>query len=122
MLCPLTSPIKGKDETEEQREALAEVLANLNGLENNFITTGKESKFIYPPMITLRLGDLFYDQPCVISSVGVNVPDDTNWESLRSDDYSYRSSPTNRIEISGTNLLAGTITDGVDRYTGELYC
>ena len=89
-------------ETEEQREALAEVLANLNGLENNFITTGKESKFIYPPMITLRLGDLFYDQPCVISSVGVNVPDDTNWESLRSDDYSYRSSPTNRIEISGT--------------------
>lgn len=64
--------------------------------------TGKESKFIYPPMITLRLGDLFYDQPCVISSVGVNVPDDTNWESLRSDEYYYDSSPTNRIKISGT--------------------
>ena len=64
--------------------------------------TGKESKFIYPPMITLRLGDLFYDQPCVISSVGVNVPDDTNWESLRTDEYYYDSSPTNRIKISGT--------------------
>jgi hypothetical protein len=64
--------------------------------------TGKESKFIYPPMVTLRLGDLFYDQPCVISSVGINIPDDTNWESLRSEDYYYDSSPTNRIKIDGT--------------------
>jgi hypothetical protein len=64
--------------------------------------TGKESKFIYPPMVTLRLGDLFYDQPCVISSVGINIPDDTNWESLRKDDYYYDSSPTNRIKIDGT--------------------
>jgi hypothetical protein len=89
-------------ETEEQREAMAEILANLNEGENKFITTGKESKFIYPPMVTLRLGDLFYDQPCVISSVGINIPDDTNWESLRSEDYYYDSSPTNRIKIDGT--------------------
>jgi hypothetical protein len=53
-------------------------------------------------MVTLRLGDLFYDQPCVISSVGINIPDDTNWESLRSEDYYYDSSPTNRIKIDGT--------------------
>jgi hypothetical protein len=59
--------------------------------------TGKGSRFMYPPMVTLRLGDLFYDQPCVISSVGVNVPDDTNWESLRTDEYYYHASPLYKI-------------------------
>jgi hypothetical protein len=67
---------------------------------NEFATstsTGKESRFMYPPMVTLRLGDLFYDQPCVISSVGVNVPDDTNWESLRAEEYYYYASPLYKI-------------------------
>lgn len=64
-------------------------------------TSGKESRFIYPPMVTLRLGDLFYDQPCVVSNVGVNIPDDTNWETLRSEDYSYIASPTKTINING---------------------
>ena len=62
-------------------------------------TSGKESSFIYPPMVTLRLGDLFYDQPCVVSNVGVNIPDDTNWESLRGEEYSYIASPTTTINI-----------------------
>jgi hypothetical protein len=65
-------------------------------------TTGKESKFIYPPMITLRLGDLFYDQPCVLTSVSINIPDDTNWESLRAEEYSYDSSPTKNIKVPFT--------------------
>jgi hypothetical protein len=60
-------------------------------------SSGKESKFIYPPMVTLRLGDLFYDQPCVISSVGINIPDDTNWESYRGNSYFYQSSPEHSI-------------------------
>jgi hypothetical protein len=34
--------------------------------------------------------------------VGVNIPDDTNWESLRSDNYYYDSSSTNRIDIEET--------------------
>jgi hypothetical protein len=61
-------------------------------------TTGRESRFIYPPMVTLRLGDLFNDQPCVISSIGINVPDDANWESLRTNEYSYDSSPLKNIK------------------------
>ena len=64
-------------------------------------TSGKESRFIYPPMVTLRLGDLFYDQPCVVSNIGINIPDDTNWETLRSEDYSYVASPTKTINING---------------------
>jgi hypothetical protein len=52
-------------------------------------------------MVTLRLGDLFYDQPCVVSNIGINIPDDTNWETLRSEDYSYVASPTKTINING---------------------
>lgn len=67
-------------------------------------STGAESSFIYPPMVTLRLGDLFYDQPCVISSVGVNIPDDTNWETLRSDgSYSYLFGPNSAIKVNDVN-------------------
>ena len=65
------------------------------------VVSGKESRFIYPPMITFRLGDLFYDQPAVMQSVSVTIPDDTNWESLRSKDYSYIASPTKTIIIDG---------------------
>jgi hypothetical protein len=51
---------------------------------------GTESSFIYPPMITIRVGDLFVDQPCVISSIGTTIPDDANWESYRTNnDYKY---------------------------------
>jgi hypothetical protein len=35
-------------------------------------------------MVTFRIGDMFVDQPAVIQSVSVTIPDDTNWETLRS--------------------------------------
>ena len=89
-------------ETEEQREALGAQLKILNDTEKDFSLTGREGKFIYPPMTTFRLGDMYVDQPCIISSVGVNISDDANWESLRSDDYYYTSSPSNTINLKGT--------------------
>lgn len=52
-------------------------------------TSGNESGFIYPPMIEFRVGDLFVDQPAVIRSLGVTVPDDATWETLRGDTYTY---------------------------------
>lgn len=65
-------------------------------------TTGREGKFIYPPMTTFRLGDMYVDQPCIISSVGVNVSDDANWESFRSDNYEYMAGPNTKISMQGT--------------------
>lgn len=73
--------------------------ATVTNESENVDTSGKESRFIYPPMVTLRLGDLFYDQPCVVQSVSVTIPDDTNWESLRSEEYSYVASPTTTIKV-----------------------
>jgi hypothetical protein len=75
--------------------------ATVTNESENVNTSGKESRFIYPPMITFRLGDLFYDQPAVMQSVSVTIPDDTNWETLRSKDYSYIASPTKTIIIDG---------------------
>jgi hypothetical protein len=78
-----------------------DILKSLEDRATKNTVSGKESRFIYPPMITFRLGDLFYDQPAVMQSVSVTIPDDTNWESLRSKDYSYIASPTKTIIIDG---------------------
>lgn len=45
--------------------------------------------FIYPPMITFRIGDLFIDQPAVLNNVSVTIPQESNWESVRGDFYEY---------------------------------
>jgi hypothetical protein len=82
-------------------ENSAKILESLEDRAKKNIVSGKESRFIYPPMITFRLGDLFYDQPAVMQSVSVTIPDDTNWESLRAEDYSYTFGPTKTINIKG---------------------
>lgn len=60
---------------------------------------GRQSSFIYPPMIKFRIGDMFVDQPAILYSVTMNVPDDTNWESLRSDSYTYKSDPDKSVPL-----------------------
>lgn len=54
-------------------------------LNETFGATG----FIYPPMIDFRIGDLYVDQPGVIRSISVSIPDDASWETLRADTYKY---------------------------------
>lgn len=50
------------------------------------------SSFMYPPMITFRLGDMYYDQPAVLTSIAVSIPDDAGmWETHRGngDNFEY---------------------------------
>lgn len=61
----------------------------VNGDLEETVTTGLESGFIYPPMLNFRLGDLYVDQPAVMNSVNVTIPDKSEWETLRDNDYSY---------------------------------
>ena len=67
---------------------------------------GVMSGFIYPPLIKFRIGDLYVDQPAVISSVGVTVPDDATWETSRLGDstsygdYSYLTGTHQEIGMS----------------------
>lgn len=40
-------------------------------------------------MIEFRIGDLYVDQPGVLNSVTVTIPDDATWETLRAEEYFY---------------------------------
>lgn len=62
------------------------------------------SGFIYPPLIKIRIGDLFVDQPGVIISLGLTVPDDTTWETVRlnNEDYTYLEGTHQEIRIGNT--------------------
>lgn len=42
------------------------------------------ASFMYPPMVTFRIGDMYYDQPAVLTSISINIPDDGGiWETFR---------------------------------------
>lgn len=75
------------------------VITNTNV--NEADVAGGESAFIYPPMVTFRLGDMYVDQPAVISSIGLTIPDDANWESYRGDDYEYLFGPNATVKVKG---------------------
>lgn len=52
------------------------------------------SRFIVPPMIEFTIGDLYSNQPGLITSIGFSVPDDAAWETLNekyaeSNDWTY---------------------------------
>ena len=38
------------------------------------------NRFMVPPMVMLTMGDLYKDQPILIQSVGMSIPDDASWE------------------------------------------
>jgi hypothetical protein len=40
------------------------------------------SRFIIPPLINLTIGDLYKNQPALITQVGITIPDDAIWELL----------------------------------------
>jgi hypothetical protein len=52
-------------------------------------SSGIMSQFMYPPMVALTMGDLYEDQPAVITSVGISIPDDSLWESFRGNGEQY---------------------------------
>lgn len=87
-LAGLTRPSKYTDSATVTNQATLEQ-AEFFGEDPQSYLTGKESRFMYPPMITFRIGDLYVDQPAVLSSVNITIPDDATWETLRKDGYEY---------------------------------
>ena len=50
------------------------------------------TKFIIPPFIKFTIGDIYKNQPAVIKSVGIAIPDNTSWELLseeKEEDWTY---------------------------------
>ena len=40
------------------------------------------SRFAIPPLINFTVGDMYKNQPAVITQIGISIPDDANWETL----------------------------------------
>ena len=53
------------------------------------------NRFMIPPMIMLTLGDMYKDQPVLLQSIAVTVPDDATWETqnqFNTKEWEYMSS------------------------------
>jgi len=64
----------------------------------NYVNTGSPGKaytqFIIAPMFRVSIGDMYKNQPVLISSVNINIPEDATWETLpedyaKTEDWSY---------------------------------
>jgi hypothetical protein len=91
-LVGLVRPSKYTDRalvTDRETVEANEYFKSIDREDLSYASTGRESRFIYPPMVTFRVGDLFVDQPAVIGSVNISIPDEVNWESYRGDSYKY---------------------------------
>lgn len=63
------------------------------------------SDFMYPPLITFRIGDMYVDQPAIIRSVSINIPDDAQWETVRTKEalYQYLKGTHQEIGLNKVN-------------------
>ena len=48
------------------------------------------SRFIIPPLVKFTIGDIYKNQPGVIKSIGMNIPDNCVWETL-SEEYAQKN-------------------------------
>jgi hypothetical protein len=66
-------------------------------------TSGSDltKSFMYPPMVTFRIGDMYVDQPAVLKSIGVNIPEDATWETQRGTVFTYLKG--SGVDLSGYN-------------------
>lgn len=46
------------------------------------LTNVNYNRFLVPPMMTVTIGDLYKDQPVVINTVGMTIPENAVWETL----------------------------------------
>ena len=41
-----------------------------------------QGKFMVPPLVNLRMGDMYYNVPIILQSINMTIPDDATWETL----------------------------------------
>lgn len=67
--------------------------------------SSRYDRFLVPPMFFLTLGDFYRDQPILIQSVVVTIPDDATWETQNEDNHP-----------GGWDYMAGFITSPDTKY------
>jgi len=82
---------------------------------SNYTTStfaGAMNRFMVPPMVMLTLGDLYKDQPILIQSVGIAIPDDATWETqneFNAEEWHYLAD-----HIKAPNLVYGQLPRELD--------
>jgi len=52
-------------------------------------TTNLHTRYIVPPMVMITIGDLYKQQPVVLASAGISIPDTAIWETLNEENSPY---------------------------------
>ena len=55
---------------------------NTNVTEEHGNAIDAVSNFIVPPMVTITIGDMYKEQPFILQTVGISIPEDASWETL----------------------------------------
>ena len=66
--------------------------------------------FIIPPFLKLRLGDMYVDQPCTLSSVAITIPQEAGWEIIsdtENKDRQYEYLNGTFTTLQSDNILVG---------------
>jgi hypothetical protein len=74
------------------------------------------NRFMIPPMVMLNVGDVYRDQPVIITQVGIAIPEDASWETLNEDNTSESDVDGNKI----WNYLAKNIQSNKGMNFGQL--
>jgi hypothetical protein len=67
------------------------------------------ARFMVPPMVMITIGDLYKNQPVVIGSAGLTVPDTALWETLNTDNSEEWSYLANYIKSPNVGKLYGQL-------------
>lgn len=70
------------------------------------------NRFMIPPMVMLNVGDMYRDQPVVITQVGTSIPEDASWETLNEDNSDVWSYLSDYIKAPG--MKYGQLPRSVD--------
>lgn len=70
------------------------------GKPSGYTSSGTDvtSGFIVPPFVKIRIGDMYKNQPAILTGIGLSVPDDASWETTSGTGYEYLNGA---IKVSG---------------------
>ncbi len=74
------------------------------------------NRFMVPPMVMLTLGDMYKDQPILIQTIGLSVPDDAAWET-QIGDWSHLAT---YMKLNNPNVLYGQLPREVEITIGAV--
>ncbi len=72
------------------------------------------TRFAVPPMVMVTIGDMYKNQPIVLASVGLSVPDTALWETLNPENSGEWSYLVNYIKAPEVKKLYGQLPKTVD--------